>query len=86
MLGNAPQRFTQLRERAERNVDLSIGKNLGTERFQAWLRGEFLNVFNYAQYNNVCLDLSSSTGCTFGQAYGTQNNPRTVQLSLKLSF
>ncbi len=85
-LGNAPQRMTQLRERAARNVDISIGKNLGTERYQAWLRGEFLNVFNYAQYNSVCLDLSQSSCAPFGTAYGTENLPRIIQLSLKLSF
>ena len=84
-LGNAAQRITQLRDRAERNVDLSVGKNLGTEVYQVWLRGEFLNLFNYAQYNNVCLDLSNSN-CSFGTAYGTQNQPRTIQLSLKFSF
>ncbi|MGH9582639.1 MAG: hypothetical protein ACRD4O_06870, partial [Bryobacteraceae bacterium] len=85
-LGNAPQRMTTMRERAERNVDLSIAKNLAGERYQVWLRGEFLNLLNYAQYNNVCLDLSNSSGCTFGTAYGTQNLPRTVQLSLKFMF
>ncbi len=42
-LGNAPQRMTQLRERAARNVDLSIAKNFGSERYQVWLRGEALN-------------------------------------------
>ncbi len=86
MLGNAPERLTQLRERAARNVDLSIAKNLGGERFQAWIRGEFLNAFNYAQYNNFCLDLSQSSCGPFGQAYGTENQPRTIQVSLKLSF
>ncbi len=86
VLGNAPQRMTQLRERAERNVDLSVAKNFGTEGLQAWLRAEFLNTFNYAQYNNFCLDLSQSTCGPFGQAYGTQNNPRTIQFSLKLAF
>jgi hypothetical protein len=85
-LGNAPQRMTQLRARPERNLDLSVAKNLGTERYQAWLRAEFLNTFNYAQYNNFCLDLSQSSCSPFGQAYGTQNQPRTIQLSLKLMF
>ncbi len=85
-LGNAPQRMTQLRERAARNVDLSVAKNFGTERYQALLRGEFLNAFNYAQYNNVCLDLSQSSCAPFGTAYGTENLPRTIQLSLKLTF
>ncbi|MGH9624656.1 MAG: hypothetical protein ACRD4G_10010, partial [Bryobacteraceae bacterium] len=86
VLGNAPQRMTTMRERAERNVDLSVAKNFAGERYQVWLRGEFLNLFNYAQYNNVCLDLSDSSGCTFGTAYGTQNQPRTIQLSLKFMF
>jgi hypothetical protein len=85
MLGNAPQRMTQLRARDEKNLDLSLAKNFGGERYQAWLRGEFLNTFNYAQYNNVCLDLSSNS-CPFGTAFGTQNQPRTLQVSLKLSF
>ncbi len=67
VLGNAPQRFTQLRERAARNVDISIAKNLGGERYQAWLRGEFINAFNYAQYNNFCLDLSQASCGPLGQ-------------------
>ncbi len=85
-LGNAPQRNTSLRERASRNVDLSVAKNFGGERYQVWLRGEALNLFNYAQYNNFCLDLSSSSCQPFGAATGTENNPRTVQLSLKVQF
>lgn len=84
--GNVAQRLTQLRERAARNVDISVAKNFGGERYQAWLRGEFLNVFNYAQYNNFCLDLSGSSCGTPGIAYGTENAPRVIQLSLKLSF
>jgi hypothetical protein len=85
-LGNAPQRMTSLRERAQRNVDFSIAKNVGGEHYQVWLRGEFLNLFNYAQYNNFCLDLSQSSCQGFGAATGTENLPRTVQLSLKLQF
>ena len=85
-LGNAPQRMTQLRERAARNIDLSVAKNLGGERFQAWLRGEFLNTFNYAQYNSFCTDVSQSSCGPFGAAFGTENSPRTIQVSLKLAF
>lgn len=86
VLGNAPERQSNLRERAERNVDFSIAKDFGTERIHAWLRGEALNLFNYAQYNNFCLDLSTSSCAPFGQAYGTENQPRILQVSLKLSF
>jgi len=87
-LGNAPQRMTQLRERAARNVDLSVAKNFGGERYQAWLRGEFLNAFNYAQYN--LSPFNSFPLCVtcgdFGDLNSTENNPRTIQLSLKLVF
>lgn len=86
VLGNEPLRMTQLRERAFRNVDLAIAKNFGGERFQAWLRGEFLNAFNYAQYNNFCMDLSQASCFPFGEAFGTENTPRTIQVSLKLMF
>ena len=86
MLGNEPQRMTQLRTRPLRNVDLSIAKNLAGERFQAWLRGEFLNAFNYAQYNGFCSDLSQTSCFPFGAAQGTENTSRVIQVSLKLMF
>ena len=84
-IGNSALRLTQLRERAARNVDIAVSKTFGSEVLKAHIRGEFLNAFNYAQYNNVCLDLSGSN-CVTGQAQGTENAPRTVQLSLKLTF
>lgn len=87
-LGNAPQRMTQLRERAARNVDLSVAKNFGGERFQAWVRAEFLNAFNYAQYSlspfntfPLCVTCGD-----FGDLDSTENAPRTIQVSLKLAF
>ncbi len=87
-LGNAPQRMTQLRERAARNVDLSVAKNFGGERYQAWLRAEFLNAFNYAQY--TLSPFNSFPLCVtcgdFGDLDSTENAPRTIQLSLKFAF
>jgi len=87
-LGNAPSRMTQLRERAARNVDLSVAKNFGGERYQVWLRGEALNAFNYAQYtlspfNNFPMCVTCGD---FGDLDSTENQPRTIQLSLKLVF
>ncbi len=87
-LGNAPQRMTQLRERMARNVDLSVAKNFGGERYQAWLRAEFLNTFNYAQY--ALSPFNSRPLCVtcgdFGDLDSTENSSRTIQLSLKLMF
>jgi hypothetical protein len=87
-IGNAPQRMTQLRERSARNVDISVAKNFGGERYQAWLRAEFLNAFNYAQYslspyNSFPLCVTCGD---FGDLDSTENSPRTIQLSLKLVF
>jgi hypothetical protein len=87
-LGNAPSRMTQLRERHAQNIDLSIAKNFGGERYQAWLRGEFLNVTNYAQY--TLSPFNSFPMCVscgdFGDLDNTANSPRTIQLSLKFAF
>jgi hypothetical protein len=87
-LGNAPQRMTQLRERAERNIDLAVAKNFGGEHYQAWLRAEFLNAFNYAQYSLSPFNTGPMcvTCGDFGDLDSTANDPRTIQLSLKLAF
>ena len=58
-------------------------------------RAEFFNLFNHAQFgmpvNDVALVTASSTGVIqsangFGAVNSTVNNPRLVQLALKLSF
>ncbi|MBV8829011.1 MAG: carboxypeptidase regulatory-like domain-containing protein [Acidobacteriaceae bacterium] len=88
-LGNVAQRYSQLRERAERNVDVSIAKTFAfTERFRAQFRGEAFNVFNYAQYNLSAFNsfpLCVSCG-DFGDLNSQENHPRLLQFSLKLLF
>lgn len=89
MYGNAPQRITQIRERALKNIDLAIAKNFAvTERVRLQFRGEALNLTNYAQYtlspfNSYPLCVSCGG---FGQLDSTANDPRNIQLSLKLMF
>jgi hypothetical protein len=88
-LGNSPARMTQLRERAARNVDVSVSKNFGTEKYRASLRGEAFNLFNYAQWNGAitCVTCYKPTDpIHFGEFTGTENQPRLLQLSLKLAF
>ena len=86
-LGNSPIRIPSLREAATKNLDLSVAKSFGPERFRVQFRGDFLNVFNHpifgGNYNfNTCL----YCGGTFGQVYGTRNDPRNIQFGLKASF
>ncbi len=86
-LGNSPLRIPSVREAWTKNLDLSVAKFFGPERFRVQFRGEFLNAFNHpifgGNYNfNTCL----YCGGTFGQVYGTRNDPRNIQFSLKASF
>jgi hypothetical protein len=89
VLGNVAQRYTQLRERAERNVDIAVAKNFPIrERLQLQFRGEAFNLFNYAQYNLSPFDsfpLCVSCG-DFGDLNNQENVPRLLQFSLKILF
>ena len=55
-------------------------------------RAEFFNLFNHPQYGSPIADinyLSPPTGTvssSFGVVNSTVNNPRLVQLALKLNF
>ena len=92
-LGNMPSRITQLREGATKNVDLSVAKAFNlTERFKTQFRAEFLNAFNHPTYGGVFyggwgsnIDLCIDCG-SLGTVYGTRNDPRNIQFSLKLMF
>jgi hypothetical protein len=95
--GDEPQRMTQLREGGAKNVDLAIGKYFGPEKFRAQFRAEFLNLFNHPQYGgefygnyfgsaNIGNCLDCGPDYKFGQVFGTRNDPRNIQLSLKLMF
>jgi len=90
--GNEPQRMTQLREAPTKNVDLAVAKSFGPERFRAQFRAEFLNAFNHPIYGGEFFgtwgsNIANCIDCgNFGQVYGTRNNPRNIQLSLKLMF
>jgi hypothetical protein len=84
--GNEPQRMTQIREAPTQNLDMAVGKVFGPERLRAELRGEFLNVFNHPIYGGS-YNISNCIDCgDLGTVYGTRNDPRNIQISLKLTF
>lgn len=84
--GNEPQRMTQVREAPTQNLDMAVGKVFGPERLRAQLRGEFLNVFNHPIYGGS-YNISNCIDCgDLGTVYGTRNDSRNIQVSLKLMF
>jgi hypothetical protein len=87
MYGNAAQRYTQLRQRTEQNVDFAVAKTFPfTERFRGQFRWEFFNLFNYAQYNLGAEWRRCVTCGGFGQMDSIANFPRMMQVSMKLLF
>ncbi len=67
------------------NSDFSVIKDFALPRKEMGLnfRAEFFNLFNHPQFGMPINDISA-TG--FGSVNSTVNNPRLVQLALKLSF
>ena len=67
------------------NVDMSIGKRLQIVRnVRGVVTADVLNLFNTIQYSNPGLNLTSPT--TFGVVTSQGNQPRAVQIGLRLEF
>jgi len=67
------------------NSDFSVIKTFGLPREMGLnLRAEFFNLGNHPQYGSPIADINE--GSLFGKVNSTVNNPRLVQLALKLSF
>jgi hypothetical protein len=91
-LGDMPSHMTELREGATQNFDFGVAKNFGPERFKVQFRADFLNLFNHPSYGGTFyggwgsnIDLCIDCG-NLGTVYGTRNDLRNIQLSLKLMF
>ena len=83
--GNEPAHMNQLREAANNNFDMGVAKHFALERFQTEFRGDFLNVFNHPIYGGG--NISTCLNCgNLGTVYGTRNDPRAIQFSLKISY
>jgi hypothetical protein len=68
------------------NTDFSVIKQfkLPWENMGLNFRAEFFNLFNHAQFGQPINDINAPNG--FGAVNSTVNNPRLVQLGLKLTF
>jgi hypothetical protein len=67
------------------NSDFSVIKQfrLPQQGMGLNFRAEFFNLFNHSQYGAPIADINQPG---FGSVTSTVNNPRLVQLALKLSF
>ena len=67
------------------NSDFSLIKQFSLPRREMGLnfRAEFFNLFNHTQYGMPVNDINASG---FGAVNSTVNNPRLIQLALKLTF
>jgi hypothetical protein len=82
--GSESRTDPNLRAAGINNFDFAVFKNTGiTERFNLQFRTEIFNLFNRVQFSPPNTTLGSTT---FGTVTGQANNPRLVQLALRLSF
>jgi hypothetical protein len=69
------------------NYDFAISKRTQiTERYSLEFRGVVFNVFNRVQFGMPNRAATSAANATFGQITTTANDPRLVQLALRLKF
>jgi len=67
------------------NFDLSLAKRtLVTERFAFLFSADFLNAFNHVVFNDPTLSMQDPA--SFGVISSQANNPRAIQLGLRLEF
>jgi hypothetical protein len=78
----APRQFPGVQGQGLNLWDLSAIKHFDfTERVRLQLRGEFLNAFNHAQFNDPD---RTPTNSNFGRSTSQQNLPRNIQIGLRL--
>ncbi len=85
--GNVGPYLPDVRSNGIRNVDAVLAKNFGMalrdHSITMQFRGEFYNVLNHPQF---AAPNGSVTSQSFGQVTAQANNPRDIQLAIKVSF
>jgi hypothetical protein len=86
-LGTAPRDLGTVRQPGARNADLSMFKEFGMGKIREAMRLEFrleaFNAFNHPQFGGPDTTFGDPN---FGKIFGQINNPRQLQLALKLYF
>jgi hypothetical protein len=85
--GNVGPVLPDVRSNGLRNVDVVLAKNVNFSAKEhpitAQFRVEFYNLLNHPQF---AAPNGTVTSQTFGQVTSTANNPRDLQIALKISF
>jgi hypothetical protein len=82
LLGNATRFDPLVRQFANRNENVSLGKTFPmSERFRLDFRAEAFNLFNRTVFGSPSTNLNSNS---FGLITSQSNSPRQIQLALKL--
>jgi hypothetical protein len=85
--GSAPRTIATALQPGARNFDMSIFKEFPLSKIREGMRREFraeaFNTFNHPQFQGPDATVGSST---FGLISSTVNNPRQLQLALKVYF
>lgn len=87
--GNAPRTLPNVRQQGTNNLTASLFKSFGLgfrEGTRLELRGEAFNVLNRVQFAAPNTTIGANNLSTFGLITGQANQPRTLQVALKLYF
>ncbi len=87
--GNAPKVLPNVRQQGTNNLSASLFKsfNLGfREGARLEVRGEGFNLTNRVQFAAPNMTVGSTNFASFGAITGQANDPRTLQLAMKLYF
>jgi hypothetical protein len=86
VFGNTAPYIAQLRLPFQMDEDVAVSKNFffGSEKRKLELRGSAFNVANRHLFGSLVSNVSSSTFGTFTSPQS--NQPRSVELSLRVSF
>jgi hypothetical protein len=85
--GNESRTDPVLRGPGIANYDFAVFKRTAiTERFNVEFRAEAFNIFNRVQFGQPNLQYSTAANSTFGVISSQLNQPRLMQMALRLRF
>jgi hypothetical protein len=86
-LGNEGRSDARVRGPGINNFNFALFKRTRiNERFNLEFRSEFFNVFNRVQFGQPNRTVTTSAASTFGQITTQVNDPRLIQLALRLRY